>query len=103
VRGILRIYCSPPIGSRDSAAFAKISRAEGSQSFRYLQGLSMAVPVRGAVALMGCINNGKYYPQNARKIYADKNIVENHVGRLSVNYPQEGGLYAFGSGYRFKF
>jgi hypothetical protein len=63
----------------------------------------MAVPVRGAVALMGSINNGKDYPQNGRKIYADENIVENHVGRLSVNYTQEGGLYDFGSGYWFKF
>jgi hypothetical protein len=63
----------------------------------------MAVPVRGAVALTRDINDGEYYPQNGRKIYADENIVENHVGRLSVNFPQEGGLYDFGSGYWFKF
>jgi hypothetical protein len=64
----------------------------------HLPGLLVAVPVRAAVAMTGYMNNGKNYAHNGREIYADKNIVENHIDRLSVNDPHRGGRYASGSG-----
>jgi len=57
----------------------------------HLPGLLVAVPVRAAVAMTGYMNNGKNYAHNGREIYADKNIVENHIDRLSVMIPTGAG------------
>lgn len=59
---------------------------------------SMAVPVGAAVALARGVNDCEDYPQNGREIYADENIVENHIDRLSVDVSHKGGRCGFRSG-----
>jgi hypothetical protein len=58
----------------------------------------MAVPMGAAVALTRNVDNRKNNPQNGREVYADENIVENHIDHLSVDVPHRGGRSGFGSG-----
>jgi hypothetical protein len=51
----------------------------------------MAVPMGAAVALTRGVNYGENYPQYGCEIYADENIVENHIDRLSVDVLHKDG------------